>query len=266
MDSAVLPALARELAAVKPDLLVVSGDLTQRARKEEFQAARQFLSTLPRPQLVVPGNHDVPLYNLWMRWLTPLDRYRRYINADLEPSHFDDEIAVVGINTARANTFKNGRINERQMARSLGLLERCKPGVTRVVVTHHPFDIPDSVEGGSLVGQARSAIAGFTRSGVDLILSGHLHGSSATDSTARYGASDRSILLVQAGTAASTRRRGELNSFNILRIDEGSIQVDCMAWEGGHQRFMLASSRKFRRSVGVWSDARLNTIRLCHDE
>jgi 3',5'-cyclic AMP phosphodiesterase CpdA len=262
VDSALLPALARELAAVKPNLLVVSGDLTQRARKEEFQAARQFLSTLPHPQLVVPGNHDVPLYNLWMRWLRPLDRYRLFINADLEPSHFDEEIAVVGINTARANTLKNGRINERQMARSLGLLERCKPSVTRVVVTHHPFDLPKSVEGGSLVGQARNAIAGFSRSHVDLILSGHLHGSSAADSTARYGVSDRSILLVQAGTATSNRRRGELNSFNILRIDEGSIQVDCMVWEGGHQRFMLASSRKFRRSAGVWSDTPLDTSNL----
>jgi 3',5'-cyclic AMP phosphodiesterase CpdA len=255
VDSAVLPALVRELADVKLDLVVVSGDLTQRARVKEFQAARQFLSVLPHPQLIVPGNHDVPLYELWRRWLTPLDRYRRYINADLEPSYVDAEIVVVGINTARANTFKNGRINERQMSRSLGLLEPCKPSVTRIVVTHHPFDLPENVEGGSLVGQAGIAIAGFTHSRVDLILSGHLHGNSARDSTARYGASDRSILLVQAGTATSTRRRGELNSFNFLRIEDGTIQVDCMAWDGSRQRFSLTSSQKFRRAGGAWSDA-----------
>jgi 3',5'-cyclic AMP phosphodiesterase CpdA len=255
VDGAVLPALVRELAAVKLDLLVVSGDLTQRARKKEFEAARQFLSASPHPQLVVPGNHDVPLYALWRRWLTPLDRYRRYINADLEPSYVDAEIAVVGINTARANTFKNGRINEHRMTRSLELLELCKPEVIRVVVTHHPFDLPENVEEGNLVGQACIAIAGFTRSRVDLVLSGHLHGSSARDSTARYGASDRSILLVQAGTATSTRRRGELNSFNFVRIENGAIQVDCMAWDGPRQCFSLASSQKFRRAGGAWSDA-----------
>jgi 3',5'-cyclic AMP phosphodiesterase CpdA len=185
--------------------------------------------------------------------LTPLDRYRRYIDADLDPSYVDTEIAVVGINTARANTFKNGRINERQMTRSLELLEPCKPSVTRIVVTHHPFDLPENVEGGSLVGRARIAIAGFTRSRVDLILSGHLHGNSATDSTAR--SSDRSILLVQAGTATSTRRRGELNSFNFVRIENGAIQVDCMAWNVPRQCFSLASSQNFRRAGGAWSDA-----------
>jgi len=255
VDGAVLPALVKELGAGRLDLVVVSGDLTQRARKAEFQAARQFLSALPHPQLVVPGNHDVPLYALWRRWLTPLDRYRRYINAELEPSYVDAEIAVVGINTARANTFKNGRINEHQMTRSLRLLEPYKPSVTRIVVTHHPFDLPENVEGGSLMGQASIAIAGFTRSRVDLILSGHLHGSSARDSTARYGASDHSILLVQAGTATSTRRRGELNSFNFLRIEDGAIQVDCMAWDGQRERFSLASSQKFRRAGGAWLDA-----------
>jgi 3',5'-cyclic AMP phosphodiesterase CpdA len=254
VDHAVLAALGRELVDAKLDLLVVSGDLTQRAQKGEFQAAREFLSTLPRPQLVVPGNHDIPLYNLWVRWLTPLDRYRRYINADLEPSYVDDEIAVLGINTARANTFKNGRINERQMTRSSERLKRCGPNVTRVVVTHHPFDIPKDADG-SPVGQARIAVVKFTRSRVDLILSGHLHGSSARDSTARYGESDRSILLVQAGTATSTRRRGELNSFNFLRIDEGAIQVDCMVWDESHQQFSQASSRKFRRAGGAWSEA-----------
>jgi predicted phosphodiesterase len=140
------------------------------------------------------------------------------------------------------------------MGRSLQQFGAYPASLTRIVVTHHPFETPENVRG-TLVGGARKAIAGFIDSRVDLILSGHLHGSSAKDSTRRYGVSDRSILLVQAGTATSTRRRGELNSFNFIRIDNGDINVDCMAWEASSERFELASSRMFRRTDGGWSDA-----------
>jgi 3',5'-cyclic AMP phosphodiesterase CpdA len=84
-DSATLPALANAISAIKPDVVVVSGDLTQRARTREFEEARRFLDTLPQPQSVVPGNHDVPLYNVVLRWLVPLDKFRRYISKDLWP-------------------------------------------------------------------------------------------------------------------------------------------------------------------------------------
>ena len=88
-----------------PDLLVVSGDLTQRARPEEFQQAREFLDRLPKPQIVVPGNHDVPLYNVYGRFVQQFDRFRRYISDDLQPMYLDEEIAVLGVNTARAFTW-----------------------------------------------------------------------------------------------------------------------------------------------------------------
>lgn len=258
VDSAVLPALRATIIAANPSLIVVSGDLTQRARPAEFRQARQFLASLPFGQLVVPGNHDVPLYNILARWLAPLARYRRYISADLEPCWFDDEIAVIGINTARANTFKDGRINARQIAQSGARLESGASGATRIVVTHHPFDLPESVGEASLVGGARSAIAGFARSRVDLVLSGHLHGSSAGNSQARYGAGESALLLVQAGTATSTRRRGEVNSFNLLRIEGDEIGVDCMAWDEARQGFALSLAHRFRRSDRVWSRVAAN--------
>jgi 3',5'-cyclic AMP phosphodiesterase CpdA len=253
VDSTVLPVLRATLAAMSPHLVVVSGDLTQRARRSEFRDARQFLASLPFSQLVVPGNHDVPLYNVLARWLSPLTRYREHISADLEPFFFDDEIAVLGINTARANTFNRGRVNARQIEKSCERLDACAPAVTRIVVTHHPFDLPERADEASLVGRARLAIAGFARSHVDLILSGHLHGSSAGDGAARYGASGSSVLLVQAGTATSTRRRGEVNSFNLLRVDGAQIGVDCMAWDEKRQTFALSLSRRFRRVARSWS-------------
>ena len=111
VDPAILPALRRAVAVAAPDLVAVSGDITQRARIAEFKAAAHFLETLPAPLLVVPGNHDLPLYNVLLRWLSPLDRYRRFITSDLAPFYEDAEIAVLGVNTARALTFKDGRIN-----------------------------------------------------------------------------------------------------------------------------------------------------------
>lgn len=253
VDRAILPALIATVAAAKPHLVVVSGDLTQRARDCEFREARQFLAALPNPQIAVPGNHDVPLYNIIARWLRPLAGFRRYISNDLEPYYADGEVAVVGINTARANTFKNGRINRRQVERSCERLESCGIDVTRIVVTHHPFDPPESDEGASLVGRAHMAMAGFANSRVDLVLSGHLHRSATADSAARYTTSGRPVLLVQAGTATSTRRRGELNSFNMIRLERSRVSVDCMAWDDERETFAVSNSFEFRRTGEGWS-------------
>src|SRR5215217_6665797 len=115
IDEATLEPLAALIERIAPDVLVVSGDLTQRARKTQFEEARAYLERLPKPQIVVPGNHDVPLYRVWERFFNPLGKYRRHFSADLEPSFIDDEIAVIGINTARSLAFKNGRINEQQV-------------------------------------------------------------------------------------------------------------------------------------------------------
>src|SRR3569832_2307049 len=99
---------------VEPDLVAVSGDLTQRARSHQFQQARSFLDALPKPQIVVPGNHDVPLHNIFARFLKPLTNYKRYITSDLQPTYEDEEVAIVGVNTARSSVFKGGLINTTQ--------------------------------------------------------------------------------------------------------------------------------------------------------
>ena len=256
VDPAIPPALTAALAEARPHLVVVSGDLTQRARESEFRDARRFLAALPQPQIVVPGNHDVPLHNLLARWLTPLTRFRRHITGDLEPFYADAEMAVLGINTARANTFKNGRINAGQIVRSCGRFAVCGPAVTRIVVTHHPFDLPESADEASLVGRARMAMAGFAGSRVDVVLSGHLHGGSAGDSVARYGASSRAVLLVRAGTAASTRRRGEVNSFNFLRVAGARVRVERMAWDSAREIFASARTDVFERAGDAWARVR----------
>jgi 3',5'-cyclic AMP phosphodiesterase CpdA len=253
LDEAVLPALTRTIRDAKPDVVVVSGDLTQRARRREFAAARRYLDELPSPQIVVPGNHDVPMDDMLSRWLSPLANYRRYISEDTEPFYADEEIAVLGVNTARSNVIKGGRINRKQVARSCERLEGAGKGITRVIVTHHPFDLPQSEAGGALVGRADMAMAGFAGCRVDLILSGHMHVSHRSDSAARYRIPGYSALMVQAGTATSSRRRGELNAYNIIRIERPRIAIDTLTWDGETGNFLLSGTDHFQFGLEGWS-------------
>ena len=257
VDPAILPALLRAVVVAAPDLVVVSGDITQRARVAEFKAAAHFLETLPAPLLAVPGNHDVPLYNVLLRWLSPLERYRRYITSDLAPFYEDAEIAALGVNTTRALTFKDGRINRLQIEAAMRRFAHCRKDVTRIVVTHHTFDTPDPVPGAmpahKVVGRADMAIAGFVLADVDMILSGHLHMSGVGETTKRYPLHGRAALLIRAGTATSMRRRGEMNAFNVVRVARPEVAIDCMVWQPDEGRFVAASPERCRRTEFGWS-------------
>jgi 3',5'-cyclic AMP phosphodiesterase CpdA len=252
VDRALIEPLRRCVWRLEPNVVVVSGDLTQRARAEEFIEARTFLKTLPGPQIVVPGNHDVPLYNVIKRFIAPLDNYLRYISTDLAPAYIDAEIAVVGINTARSLTFKSGRINEEQVEHVRAKLCNLPETVTKIVVTHHPFDLPPNWDNDHIVGRAPLAMQMFSRCGADILLAGHVHMSHAGDTTARYKIEGFSALVVQAGTATSTRGRGELNSFNVLRIVPGQVTVERYAWESQVYDFMMADSETFERAAAGW--------------
>src|ERR1700681_1173467 len=238
IEPATVQALIATIIEARPDVVVVSGDLTQRAKEREFQEARRFLDALPSPQIVVPGNHDVPFYNVLARALLPLRNYQRYISKDLEPFYSDDEIAIVGINTARSLTFKNGRINSQQVARSCARLEACGENRTRAIVSHQPFDLPETHELHGLVGRARMAMAGFARCRVDLILSGHLHISHTSESAPRYKIPGHSALVIHAGTATSTRARGEPHSFNIIHVDRSAVSIQCLSWNRKGNSFL----------------------------
>lgn len=256
VDAAILDPLAALVTRIAPDAVVVSGDLTQRARAAEFKQAKAFLERLPKPQLVVPGNHDVPLYRVWERFLMPLGKYRRYITTELEPALVDAEMAVIGINTARSLTFKDGRINEAQIEAIRSRLEGLGESLTKVVVTHHPFDLPDEPEKSEeLVGRARRAMEAFARCGVDLLLAGHLHTSQAGDTSNRYELPGHAALAVQAGTATSTRGRGESNSFNVLRLANDEITVERQVWQPEASAFALALTERFRRKDSRWIES-----------
>jgi 3',5'-cyclic AMP phosphodiesterase CpdA len=229
------PCLAA-VTAIRPDLVVISGDLTQRARKWQYAQAKAFLAALPRPQLVLPGNHDVPAYNLYRRMLQPLDRYKRIITRDLAPRFIDDEIAVFGINTARSLVIKGGRINQEQLEWIEAQVQTLADSQVRIVVTHHPLDMPEHLEGVRLVAGADRAMQTFARCKIDAFLAGHLH-LTYFGNTARYGIPDYSVPILQAGTAISSRARGEANAFFVHKVEPGSIVTETWRWDANRRSF-----------------------------
>lgn len=255
VDHAIIEPLIATVQDLKPDVVAVSGDLTQRARSRQFQEARAFLDALPAPQIVVPGNHDVPLYNLFARFFQPLQKYRRYITDDLEPFYCDEEIAVLGINTARALTIKHGRINARQIASIGTRLGACREKITRVLVTHHPFDVPAGQDEDELVIRAPQAMEALVRFGIDVLLAGHLHVSYTGHTVERYRIATRSALVVSAGTATSTRYRGECNSFNVLRIRHPHIEVAQLVWQSERAAFASTRTEHFTYTSRGWARA-----------
>ncbi|HVF30966.1 MAG TPA: metallophosphoesterase family protein [Pyrinomonadaceae bacterium] len=253
-DAAVVERLVEKVEELEPDLVVVSGDLTQRARRIQYRAARAFLDRLPRPQLVVPGNHDVPLYDVFNRFLNPLRRYKKFITDDLAPEHIDDEIAVFGVNTARSLTIKGGRVSEEQVEELLGKLCPVEEAKTKLIVTHHPFDLPEGFDEDDIVGRAKTMMPKLVECGADIFLAGHLHVSHITHSAHRYRLENGySALVIQAGTAASRRERGEDNSFNVLEIDRAVLTVKRFQCTISAAGFRLATTEQFGKTEKGWA-------------
>src|SRR6266850_812476 len=203
-------------------------------------------------QIIDPGNHDVPLHNVFARFLKPLDKYRRHITGDLQPTYADEEIVVIGVNTARSLTIKGGRINQYQVARIREELYGAADEIVKAVVTHHPFELPEGYKERELVGRAEMAMAGLADCGADLFLAGHLHMSHTGHTAQRYKIRGHSALVVQAGTASSTRGRGEANSFNVIRIDHPHITVERMMWQPASVSFAVTTKEEFRHTPDGW--------------
>ena len=254
VDYAVAGEIISKINEVKPDLTVVSGDLTQRARSAQFIEAKDFLNKLPQPQIVVPGNHDVPLYNVFDRFFAPLEKYKKYITEDLEPFYKDEQLAVIGINTARSLTIKDGSISREQITevreKMCGLGEK----MLKIIVTHHPFDLPEGFDEGDIVDNAEQAMLEIADCGADVFLSGHLHVSRISHTANRYKLdSGRNALVIQAGTATSTRGRGEANSFNLIEFEHPKLIVrrfECQTAETG---FMQTEVQQFIQTEKGWS-------------
>lgn len=225
-----------------PDLVAISGDLTQRARAAQFRAARAFIDRLEAPVLTVPGNHDVPLYNLPGRFFRPWRRYKRWISDDLEPAFCDAEMIVLGVNTVNPFAHQSGRFSTRALARVGRALQNTTGRRTRIVVAHHPLEHgPEQRK--KLMRGAEAALDELARLKADVVLTGHLHSWRAEPFAEKPGRD--AVLQVHAGTGLSTRLRGEENDFNILDIENGLIDVTRHAAAGTGAEFEVDQSRRF---------------------
>jgi 3',5'-cyclic AMP phosphodiesterase CpdA len=251
-DPQLVEPLIKTVRDLNPNLIAVSGDLTQRARSHEFQEARAFLDAFTQPKIVVPGNHDVPLYNIVHRFFRPLDKFRRYITEDPHPTFADDEVIVVGVSTARSLVVKGGRINQEQLAHVKEKFCALPDEAVKILVTHHPFDLPSGHDDRDLVGRAQMAMAGLAECGADVFLAGHLHVSHTGNTAKRYNIQGHTALIVQAGTAISTRGRGEANSFNLIRLEHPEIVVERLGWNSEILGFTRASEERFVHSEEGW--------------
>ncbi|MDP9348076.1 MAG: metallophosphoesterase [Gemmatimonadota bacterium] len=246
--------LQRFAAELGPDVIVASGDFTQRATEEQFQAARAYLDRLPRvPLVVTPGNHDVPLYRVRERVLSPYTYYRKHISEELDTVTRLPGVVIVSLNsTAPLQAVVNGRIHRWQIDFARRAFEGVPGETQRVVVSHHHFAPPPDWEGADVMPQAKRALDAFTEMKVDLILGGHLHRSYIGNSLDLYAGTDREhgIVVVQSGTSTSRRGRArerEKNTFNVLRLKGRTIEVTHYMYFEDAEGFVPTSRHAFFR-------------------
>jgi 3',5'-cyclic AMP phosphodiesterase CpdA len=255
-DVATAEALLESLEQQRPDLVIVSGDLTQRARRSEFAQARKFLDRIGAAKLVVPGNHDVPLFNLLGRALAPFKHYEDHIAPIGPVSAFfaDDEIAALVLNTARRLTRKNGRVSREQMTEIRNVFADMPSRCFKILATHHPLGEPEGGPGLELVHRSRPTLLAIAEAGVNVLLSGHHH--RASSGAIFIGAEGgHSILVAHAGTAVSTRTRGsEGNSYDLIRLEPGIVTVAIMVGAPGCA-FREALVSRYLCVANVWKPA-----------
>jgi 3',5'-cyclic AMP phosphodiesterase CpdA len=263
-------ALLGEAHRLCPDVIVISGDLTQRAKEVEYAEARDFLGRLPAgtAQIVVPGNHDVPLYRVWERLTSPFGLYDRYISPERNLVWRDDRAVVVGLDsTAPHRAVKNGRISRDQLEFCERALKDVAPQRFRVVVFHHHLVPPPTFVPARPMPKAKRLLETLTQLQVDLVLSGHLHRAYTGNSLDVYGGKDREhgIIVAQCGTSTSRRgrwREREKNSFNWVQLADGHVRITHFLYFSDGRRFSPVAQHDFARPgrevLGV--DVRLGRI------
>ncbi len=253
IESKKIDPLLSAFKKIRPDLIIISGDLTQHAKIDQFKEACHFLDNIEAAgftYFVIPGNHDIsPFYRPLERFSNPYRQYKKYISKNLEPFYLDSELAIVSLNTVQHHNIKDGRIHTDQLKKLEARLTRFPKEITRILVTHHPLDLPPDRSRIKLARRSKGTISRLSKHIIDLYLSGHLHLSSVVTTQQRYMISDYCAIAVQAGTI-SERVREEGASFNVIKIKRPTIKIDTYVYKA--DTFNYLASKKFSQEKNMW--------------
>lgn len=242
--------LIETVNGIAPDLVILSGDLTQRAKASEYAAARAMMDRFAAPVLTVPGNHDTPLYNLFVRFFDPWGRYRKWVGEEMIPVFRDEKMLVVGVNTVNRFAWRSGKLTPRVLDRMCAALQSASDDMLKLVVVHHPL-AQEPKDGRIRIRGGKAAVTALCENGADLVLSGHMH----MWRVKRFRERERmySALQVQAGTCLSNRLRGEPNDFAVLHFDDaGTVAVERYVAAEGSAAFTPISKVAYSDGALGW--------------
>ncbi|WP_425409209.1 metallophosphoesterase family protein [Hyphococcus sp.] len=253
VDPQAAESLADQINSANVDGIIVTGDLTQAGRKSEFGQAGAYLRAFQAPVLVVPGNHDTPVYNLTRRFIDPWGRFRDHIHSNLSPELNINDVYVVGLNSARrANLtldWSLGRLSSRQLDEASRKLRQAEKNALKLVAFHHPVLPGPGRAGMAVIKRPARAISSFASAGADALLTGHAHIARAD----LHETGERSIIITAAGTATSTRTRGEAPSYNLLSWNGAELSIAIHRYTSrGYEKEAVKS---FLRKDETWNTA-----------
>ena len=255
-DPAALAALKQAVASLAPEALIVTGDLTQSGRRNEFAAAANYLESLNTPAAVVPGNHDTPVYNLFDRFVRPWRRFEQRFGTTAPRAWDTAVVSIIGVNSARRAAprldWSTGKLRRSDIEQAASLARERHGHKTMVfLATHHPFRLGPGKAGSEVVGGAPYALKSLADAGVSVILTGHVHDTSI----AILPESEGKILSISSGSATSTRQRTEAASFTAIELAENpaGVSLNTTTFVLSGEVFTRGRVTKYHRSNGIWN-------------
>ena len=252
---ALVPRLIEQLCYLAPDMVVITGDLTQHSRVDEYEEACRFITALPMPVLAVPGNRDLSPWNIPRRLMWRFKRWTDYINPDITPVLDIKGVRVVGMNSTDPFALHRGRLKEAELERASGHLANAPKGAIRVVAMHHPFYHPSEVGRTTMLAGSNAALR-LAEAGAEIVLCGHLHHRAAPPFALLEG--QRRILNIESGSTLASTVNHTDNRFNLIELDKGSAKVTTYSCSSGSLTFAAVATNDFRKvapSLGWLSSA-----------
>ena len=234
-------AFLQDLSSVKPELIIISGDLTQRAKDEQFLALQIFLKQLPAEVLVVPGNHDIPLCNVYSRFISPFKAYRHYVGNQFKDKFSNDDIAILGINSVNPYKIKDGKLSKKNL-KAINYYFKTEDKSANILFFHHNFDQLKDMH--KPLENEKQFLSYLKDSKVNIVCTGHLH-------FAHVGLIQKNnkkpCLVLHAGSLLCTRSRDGLNSYFVIDIDDHNCSVNWRVFS--EQQFIVRTNYSIKLSA-----------------